>query len=211
MNALVPEAFRLFRAQFPHISLSLAAGNARDTLAAITDGAAELALLGKNPQRRARVAPDATRPRHRSGPSRLRRRNAGTSAHTLFRRLPARIRRKRAFSPLGPKSPEPLTVNDIDAARILALQGVGSALLPESRARDDLRAGRLKRVATEGMPLPVGDSRPSTPQSGAFPTRVGDGANSRPDRGGIFRGRNSPVGAGDVNPDGTEEARSLRD
>ena len=152
MNALVPEAFRLFREQFPHISLSLAAGNARDTLAALTNGAAELALLGKN----LNDAPE----------SRLTHRILGVDPVVIVSRdgtheLP--LIRYSADCPLatfanalflhsGPKSPDPLSVNDIEAARILALQGVGAALLPESRARDDLRAGRLKRVPTEGTP-----------------------------------------------------------
>ena len=212
MNALVPEAFRLFRAQFPHISLSLAAGNARDTLAAITDGAAELALLGKN----LNDAPE----------SRLTQRVLGIDPVLLVSgdgtpELP--LIRYSADCPLasvanalflhsGPKSPEPLTVNDIDAARILALQGVGSALLPESRARDDLRAGRLKRVATEGMPpflweiQAVYSTVGGLSYAGWEMVRILDRIAAE-----FFADGTGPVGAGDVNPDGTEEARSLRD
>lgn len=152
MNALVPEAFRLFREQFPHISLSLAAGNARDTLAALTNGAAELALLGKN----LNDAPE----------SRLTHRILGVDPVVIVSRdgthelpliryspdCPLSSLSSTLFLRPAPNTPDPLTVNDIEAARILALQGVGSALLPESRARDDLRAGRLKRVPTEGTP-----------------------------------------------------------
>ena len=152
MNALVPEAFRLFREQFPHISLSLAAGNARDTLAALTNGAAELALLGKNLNN----APE----------SRLTHRILGVDPVVIVSRdgthelpliryspdCPLSSLASTLFLRPAPNAPDPLTVNDIEAARILALQGVGSALLPESRARDDLRAGRLKRVPTEGTP-----------------------------------------------------------
>ena len=155
MNALVPEAFRLFREQFPHISLSLEAGNARDTLAALTDGAAELALLGKN----LNDAPE----------SRLTHRVLGIDPVMLFSgdgtpelpliryspECPLASFANALFPGSGPNSPETLTVNDIDAARILAIQGVGSALLPESRVKDDIRAGRLKHVPLEGFdPFP---------------------------------------------------------
>ena len=41
-----------------------------------------------------------------------------------------------------------LAVNDVDWAHEAARRGIGIALLPEYACRDDLRAGRLRRVLT---------------------------------------------------------------
>ncbi len=155
LNCLVPEAFCLFREQFPHISLSLSIGGTRDTIAALGDGTAELALLGKN----LNDAPES-RLTHRVlgiDPVVLVSRD-GTPELPLIRYspdCPLASLVNTLFLRLSPNSPETLTVNDIDAAKILALHGVGSGLLPESSVKDDLRAGRLKRVPKEGLePFP---------------------------------------------------------
>jgi DNA-binding transcriptional LysR family regulator len=155
---LVPEAFRLFREQFPHISLSLSTGESREATAAVANGSAELALLGKDsgyppePGLTCRVLgidPLVTVA------------TEGASGLPLIRYAPG--------CPLAPfanslfvrprsESPDALTVNSIDAAKALALHGAGQALLPASCVAEEIGNGRLRRIGagqTEQSPWEI--------------------------------------------------------